>query len=85
MFYPSKDMNTCQNCNWPIFDSQVICMHCGTQVKPLEIKLKIFGARRRHLVLIQHPPLADKNIIRWKYRESKLKVPKGNMTLDHWF
>jgi hypothetical protein len=62
-------------------------MNCGYQIKPLEVKVRIFGARRRHFLLIQHPPLNEKNLIKWRYREPKLrlKTPKGNMTLDNWF
>jgi len=62
-------------------------MNCGFQTKPLEIKLRIFGTRRKHYLLIQHPPLAEKNLIKWRYREQKaiLKAPNGNMTLDNWF
>jgi hypothetical protein len=62
-------------------------MNCGSQIKPLEVKVRIFGARRRHFLLIQHPPLNEKNLIKWRYREQKLrlKTPKGNMTLDNWF
>jgi hypothetical protein len=87
LFYPIKSMNKCHNCFNPITEHQIICLNCGCQIKPLEIKLRFFGARRRHLVLIQHPPLAGKNLIRWKYREPnvKLKAPKGNLTLDNWF
>ena len=87
MFYPIKSMNKCHNCHSTIAENQIICMNCGSQVKPLEVKIRIFGARRRHFLLIQHPPLAERNLIKWGYREQKiiLKAPNGNMTLDNWF
>ncbi|MFW9877359.1 MAG: hypothetical protein ACFFG0_30080 [Candidatus Thorarchaeota archaeon] len=40
--------------------------------------------RRVEYVLVQHPYLPEKRLLKWKTRKPKKKVPLKNTTLDYW-
>lgn len=79
-------MNRCQYCHKPVSENQIICMNCGSQIKPLQIKRRFFGVKRNVYLFIHHNAIPEKMLLSEKedlHREG-FTLPNGNMTLDHW-
>jgi len=79
-------MVNCLFCHQPVTENQVLCLNCGSQIKPLDVKLRFFWSKRNVLLSDQQPILFESKISEGKGREFKrrLRKPKGNMTLDRW-
>ena len=79
-------MNKCQYCHKSVSENQVICMNCGSQVKPLEIKRRFFGSKRNTFLFIHHTAIPERILLNGKTTIQKhgYVEPNGNMTLDRW-
>jgi hypothetical protein len=79
-------MVNCLFCHQPVTENQVLCLNCGSQIRPLDVKLRFFWRRRSVLLYDQQPFLFESKIIEGKAREikRKLRKPQGNETLDRW-
>lgn len=79
-------MVNCLFCHKPVSENQVICLNCGSQIKPLEVKYRLFWRKRSVILSHQKPFLIEGKLIEGKNREIKrrLRRPLGNTTLDKW-
>ena len=79
-------MVNCLFCHQPVTENQVLCLNCGSQIKPLDVKLRLFWRKRSTILSNQQPFQIEGAISEWKPRETKraLKKPQGNLTLDRW-
>lgn len=77
-------MSECHYCHQPILENQILCMNCGSQIKPLEVKRRLFGGKRKIYLYIQHPFLPEKKLIRVGEQKRSSMIAKGNMTLEPW-
>ena len=79
-------MVKCLFCHKPVAETQVICLNCGSQIKPLEVKYRLFWRKRSVFLSQQQSFIFEGKIIEEKTREfkRKLKTPTGNTTLDKW-
>ena len=79
-------MSECPYCHQPILESQILCMNCGSQIKPLEVKYRLFWRKRSVVLSHQQPYIFEAKLIEGKTREikRKLRTPYGNTTLDKW-
>ena len=79
-------MVNCPFCIKPVTENQVVCLNCGVQIKPLEVKHRFFWRKRKVLLSDQQPFLFESQVYKGKTRETKrrLRNPKGNLTLDQW-
>ncbi|NVM45919.1 MAG: hypothetical protein HWN79_13465 [Candidatus Lokiarchaeota archaeon] len=79
-------MVNCLFCHNPVTENQVLCLNCGSQIKPLEVKHRFFWRKRDVFLSNQQPFLFENNVLEGKKREIKrrLRKPIGNMTLDRW-
>jgi hypothetical protein len=79
-------MVNCLFCHQSVTENQVLCLNCGSQIKPLDVKLRLFWRRRSVLLYDQQLFLFESKIIKGKAREIKqrLRKPQGNETLDRW-
>jgi len=79
-------MANCLFCNKSVTENQVVCLNCGSQIKPLEVKFRFFWKKHNMFFSIQRPSLFESNLIEGKTREIKrrLRKPHGNTTLDRW-
>jgi hypothetical protein len=61
-------------------------MHCGCQVRPLQIKRRFFGVKRNILLFIHHTAIPEKMLLNEKedFQKQGYITLNGNMTLDHW-
>jgi hypothetical protein len=76
----------CLFCNKPVTENQVICLNCGSQIKPLEVKYRLFWRKRSIILSPQKSFIYEGNQIEGKTREfkRKLRIPACNTTLDRW-
>lgn len=78
-------MNKCQYCHKSVSENQIICMHCGCQVRPLLIKRRFFGVKRNVYLFIHHAAIPEKILMSGKEDEKQgYTIPNGNTTLDQW-
>ena len=79
-------MNRCQYCHNSISENQIICMHCGCQIRPLQIKRRFFGVKRNVFLFIHHAAIPEKILLNEKedYQRQGYTILNGNMTLDYW-
>jgi len=79
-------MSECPYCHSLVSDTQVLCMKCGSQIKPLEVKRRFFIGKRNYFLFVKESSLIKHKSIKWRPREPKPKLtkPPGNMTLDPW-
>jgi len=79
-------MTRCQYCHKPVSENQIICMQCGCQIKPLEIRRRFFGVKRKVFLFIHHTTIPEKILFNGKeeFHKQGYIILNGNMTLDHW-
>ncbi|NVM16150.1 MAG: hypothetical protein HWN80_00435 [Candidatus Lokiarchaeota archaeon] len=79
-------MVKCLFCYQPVTENQVLCLNCGSQIRPLDVKLRLFWRKRSVLLSNQHPIIFESKLIEGRTREikQKLRKPHGNTTLDRW-
>ena len=79
-------MVKCLFCNKPVRENQVLCLNCGSQIKPLEVKFRFFWKKHNVFFSIQQPSLFESKLLEVKPRDIKrrLRKPPGNTTLDQW-
>ena len=79
-------MVNCLFCHQPVTENQVLCLNCGSQIKPLEVKFRFLWRKHNIHLSIQQPFSFDSKLIEGKAREIKrrLRKPEGNATLDRW-
>jgi hypothetical protein len=79
-------MVKCLFCHKRVSENQVICLNCGSQIKPLEVKYRLFWRKRSVVLSHQQPYIFEAKLIEGKSREfkRKLRKPHGNTTLDKW-
>jgi len=79
-------MVNCLFCLNPVTENQVLCLNCGSQIKPLEVRHRFFWRKRNVLLSDQQPILFEYKVLEGKTREIKRRLRKqaGNMTLDQW-
>lgn len=79
-------MNRCQYCHKSVTENQIICLNCGCQIRPLQIRRRFFGVKRNIFLFIHHTAIPEKILQNEKYDFQKhgYIIPNGNMTLDYW-
>ncbi|TES96779.1 MAG: zinc-ribbon domain-containing protein [Promethearchaeota archaeon] len=79
-------MSKCPYCNKTVTDNQVLCMNCGSQIKPLKAKRKLFGGRINVILSVERSNTFEMNVIEDRVKETKrrLKTPRDNLILDQW-
>ena len=79
-------MSKCPYCNKTVTDNQVLCMNCGSQIKPLKVKRKLFGGRINVILSVERSNTFEMSVIEDRVKETKrrLKTPRGSLTLDQW-
>lgn len=79
-------MGICLFCHKPVTENQVLCLNCGSQIKPLEVKFRFFWKKYKMFLSSQQLSLFESKLIEVKTSESKRKLrsPQGNATLDRW-
>lgn len=79
-------MGNCLFCHKPVTENQVLCLNCGSQIKPLEVKFRFFWKKYNMFLSSQQLSLFESKLIEVKTSESKRKLrsPQGNATLDRW-
>lgn len=79
-------MSKCPYCNKTVTDNQVLCKNCGSQIKPLKVKRKLFGGRINVILSVERSNTFEMSVIEDRVKETKrrLKTPRGNLTLDQW-
>ena len=79
-------MSKCPYCNKTVTANQVLCMNCGSQIKPLKVKRKLFGGKINVILSVNRSNSFEMSVIEERVKETKrrLKTPRGNLTLDHW-
>lgn len=79
-------MVNCLFCHKPVTENQVLCLNCGSQIKPLEVRYRLFWRKRSVIVSHQQPFSFGSKLIEGKSRDTKrnLRKPIGNTTLDRW-
>jgi hypothetical protein len=79
-------MVNCLFCHKPVSENQVICLNCGSQIKPLEVKYRLFWRKRSVILSHQQSFIFEDKLIEGKTKEvkRKLRSPQGNTTLDKW-
>lgn len=79
-------MGICLFCHKPVTENQVLCLNCGSQIKPLEVKFRFFWKKYNMFLSSQQLSLFESKLIEVKTSESKRKLrsPQGNATLDRW-
>jgi hypothetical protein len=79
-------MVNCLFCHNPVTENQVLCLNCGSQIKPLEIKHRFFWRKRHVLFSNQQSFFYENKLLEGKTKEIKRRLKKqvGNMTLDRW-
>ena len=79
-------MSKCPYCNKTVTNNQVLCMNCGSQIKPLKVKRQFFGGKINVILSVNRSNSFEMSFIEERVKETKrrLKTPRGNLTLDHW-
>jgi len=79
-------MVNCLFCHQPVTENQVLCLNCGSQIKPLEVKFRFFWKKHNMFLSNQQSSLFENKLVEVKTREMKrrLRKPYGNTTLDRW-
>ncbi len=79
-------MVNCLFCHQPVTENQVLCLNCGSQIKPLEVKFRFFWKKHNMFLSNQQVSLFESKFIEVKTSEIKrrLRSPQGNTTLDRW-
>jgi hypothetical protein len=79
-------MSRCQYCHKSVSESQIICLHCGCQIRALQVKRRFFGIKRNVFLFIHHNAIPEKSLSNRKdpFQKQGYIIPNGNMTLDNW-